>query len=121
MHADEASALPIGERVETYEIAGHLGQGGFGITYKVFDRGLNTHFALKEFFPADLVARDGNALRLLAKNRAEADFQWARRKFFDEARLLAKLEHPNIVTVRRVFEANNTVYMLLDFVPGSTL
>lgn len=122
MHADESSALPVGSRVESYEIVSRLGQGGFGITYKVLDHGLNAHFALKEFFPSDLVARDGSALRLLAKNRADTDFQWARRKFFDEARLLAQLDHhPNIVKVRRVFEANNTVYMLLDFIPGSTL
>ena len=121
MHADDDTALPIGEHVDAYEIVDRLGRGGFGITYKVFDQGLNSHFALKEFFPADLVARDGSALRLLAKNRADADYQWARRKFLDEARLLAQLSHPNIVNVCRVLEANNTVYMLLDFIPGGTL
>ena len=121
MHADDDAALPIGEHIDAYEIVDHLGRGGFGITYKVFDQGLNNHFALKEFFPADLVARDGSALKLLAKNRADADYQWARRKFLDEARLLAQLSHPNIVNVCRVFEANNTVYMLLDFIPGGTL
>jgi serine/threonine protein kinase len=121
MHADDDAALPIGEHIDAYEIVDRLGRGGFGITYKVFDQGLNSHFALKEFFPADLVSRDGSALKLLAKNRADADYQWARRKFLDEARLLAQLSHPNIVNVCRVLEANNTVYMLLDFIPGSTL
>lgn len=115
------AVLPLGARVDAYEIVGHLGRGGFGITYKVLGATGNEHFALKEFFPADLVARDGGVLRLLTKTRAEADYQWARRKFLDEARLLTELNHPNIVRVRRVFEANNTVYMLLDFVPGSTL
>lgn len=115
------AVLPLGARVDAYEIVGHLGRGGFGITYKVFDAASGEHFALKEFFPADLVARDGGVLRLLTKTRAEADYQWARRKFLDEARLLTELNHPNIVRVRRVLEANNTVYMLLDFIPGGTL
>lgn len=121
MHDIDASVLPIGTYVDAYEIVGHLGRGGFGITYKVFDPGLNSYFALKEFFPTDLVARDGKVLKLLAKSRAEADYQWARRKFVDEAQLLAQLSHPNIVNVRRILEDNNTVYMLLDFIPGSTL
>lgn len=121
MREDDSSLLAVGARVDTYEIIGHLGRGGFGITYKVFDPGLGKDFALKEFFPADLVTREGSSVRIMSKGRAEADYQWGRRKFFDEARLLAQLNHPNIVKVQRVFEANNTAYMLLDFVPGSTL
>lgn len=121
MQDDDGSQLALGARVDSYEIVGLLGRGGFGITYKVFDPGLGKEFALKEFFPADLVTRDGSAVKITSKGRAEADYQWGRRKFFDEARLLAQLSHPNIVRVQRVFEANNTAYMLLDFVPGSTL
>lgn len=118
---EDGSLLPRGAHVDAYEIVDILGRGGFGITYRVFDPALDSDLALKEFFPSDMVVRDGSALKLLAKGRGEADYQWARRKFLDEARLLAQLEHPNIVKVRRVFEANNTVYMLLDFVPGHTL
>lgn len=74
MPENDASVLPIGARIDCYEIVGHLGRGGFGITYKVFDPGLNAHFALKEFFPSDFVSRDGSALKLLAKGRAEEDY-----------------------------------------------
>lgn len=121
MRENDSSLLAVGTHVDTYEIVGILGQGGFGITYKVFDPGLGKHFALKEFFPSDLVYREGRSVRISSKGRAESDYQWGRRKFFDEARLLARLNHPNIVKVQRVFEANNTAYMLLDFVPGPTL
>lgn len=121
MDYQDAALLPIGAWVDQYEIVGHLGQGGFGITYKVNDASLEAILALKEFCPSGLVVRDGERLRLAGRVGSDADYQWARRKFHDEARLLAQLNHTNIVRVRRVFEANNTAYMLLDFVPGSTL
>ena len=98
-----------------------LGRGGFGITYLVRDEGLEKDFALKEFFPEDLVRREGTSIRFAAKPNSESDYRWGLKKFYDEARLLAQFSHPNIVNVRRVFEANNSAYMLLDFVNGGTL
>ena len=95
-----------------------LGRGGFGITYLVRDEGLEKDFALKEFFPEDLVRREGTSIRFTAKPNSEADYRWGLKKFYDEARLLAQFNHSNIVNVRRVFEANNSAYMLLDFVNG---
>ena len=114
-------ALAVGQMVGRYRVAAILGRGGFGITYLVRDEGLDKDFALKEFFPEDLVLREGTSLRFAAKPNSEADYQWGLRKFYDEARLLAQFNHSNIVNVRRVFEANKTAYMLLDFVKGSTL
>jgi tRNA A-37 threonylcarbamoyl transferase component Bud32 len=117
----DPSVLPPGTKIDQYVIAHVLGRGGFGITYLVRDEGLDKDFALKEFFPEDLVLREGTSLRIAAKPNSEADYQWGLRKFYDEARLLAQFNHSNIVNVRRVFEANKTAYMLLDFVKGSTL
>ncbi len=117
----DPSVLPPGTRIDQYVISHVLGRGGFGITYLVRDEGLDKDFALKEFFPEDLVVREGISLRFAAKPNSEADYKWGLRKFYDEARLLAQFSHSNIVNVRRVFEANKTAYMLLDFVKGSTL
>lgn len=119
--AQDDSVLPPGTRIDQYEIVSLLGRGGFGITYLVRDDALQKEFALKEFFPEDLVRRDGASIRFAAKTNSENDYKWGLRKFYDEARLLAQFNHPNIVSVRRVFEANSTAYMLLDFVRGSTL
>ncbi|HJU31682.1 MAG TPA: protein kinase [Hyphomicrobiaceae bacterium] len=119
-YVDPATLKP-GTKVDHYAISGVLGRGGFGITYLVHDESLQKDFALKEFFPEDLVVREGTAIRFTAKPHSEADYRWGLRKFYDEARLLAQFSHPNIVSVRRVFEQNNTAYMLLDFVRGSTL
>ena len=65
--------------------------------------------------------REGTSIRFTARPHSESDYRWGLKKFYDEARLLAQFSHTNIVSVRRVFEGNNTAYMLLDFVRGSTL
>ena len=46
-----------------------LGRGGFGITYLVRDEGLEKDFALKEFFPEDLVRREGTSLRFTGQGQ----------------------------------------------------
>jgi serine/threonine protein kinase len=120
MDARDETVLPAGTRIDQYVITGILGRGGFGITYLIRDEMLNAEFALKEFFPEDLVRREGLSLKFLSRANAEEDYRWGLRKFFDEARLLAQFNHPNIIGVRRVFEANDTAYMVLDLVRGMT-
>ncbi len=117
----DISTLSAGTKIDQYVVTRVLGRGGFGITYLVHDESLQKDFALKEFFPEDLVIREGSAIRFTAKPHSESDYLWGLKKFYDEARLLAQFNHANIVSVRRVFEANNSAYMLLDFVKGSTL
>src|SRR5262245_20791463 len=108
MNYQDTSVLPSGTKVDQYVVTSVLGRGGFGITYLVRDGALEKDFALKEFFPEDLVRRDGTSIRFAAKPNSESDYKWGLRKFFDEARLLAQFNHNNIINVRRVFEANNT-------------
>lgn len=120
MEVQNEAVLPPGTRIDQYVITGVLGRGGFGITYRIKDEMLNKEFALKEFFPEDLVRRDGPRLRFLSRANAEEDYRWGLKKFFDEARLLAQFNHPNIIGVRRVFELNDTAYMVLDLVRGMT-
>jgi len=121
MNYHDTSALTPGTRIDQYAISDLLGRGGFGITYPVRDEALQRDFALKEFFPEGLVRREGTSVRFVSTPNSEDDYRWGLRKFYDEARLLAQFSHPNIVSVRRVFEANNSAYMLLDFVKGRTL
>jgi tRNA A-37 threonylcarbamoyl transferase component Bud32 len=121
MSDQDPALLPLGTKIDQYTITRVLGRGGFGITYLVRDEGLDKDFALKEFFPEDLVRREGTSLRFTARPNSESDYKWGLKKFHDEARLLAQFHHANIVNVRRVFEFNNSAYMLLDFVNGSTL
>src|SRR5204863_278522 len=47
-------------------------------------------------------------------------FEWGRANFLQEARTLARFEHPSIVRVTRVFEANSTAYMVMRFEQGQS-
>src|SRR5690349_8146492 len=51
-------------------------------------------------------------------DRHAKTFQWGRSSFLEEARTLARFEHPSIVRVTRVFEANSTAYMVMRFERG---
>jgi serine/threonine protein kinase len=117
MDADAPSVLSPGTKIAEYVISSVLGRGGFGITYLVNNPSQQREFALKEFFPEGLVTRHGTDIRI--KN--EHDFRWAMKRFFDEASLLAQFNHSNIISIRRVFQANSTAYLLLDYIKGKTL
>lgn len=104
-----------------YRIGGVLGQGGFGITYKAEDLRLSAPVAIKEFFPSELAVRDASATVEPRSLRDRAVLEWGRVKFLDEAKTLARFRHSSIVRVSRLFEANNTAYMVLDFEMGPNL
>ena len=117
-------ALAVGSLLHSggFRIEGVLGQGGFGITYRGQDTGLQRKVAIKEFFPF------GAALRIASDNRLEptgglsrAEFEKMRAQFFEEARTLARFNHPGIVNVYTVFQEKNTAYMVMEFLRGKSL
>mgnify|MGYP000108321578 CR=1 FL=1 len=112
-------ALPKGTTLLNgrYVIEGYLGQGGFGITYKATDTRLSRPVAIKEFFLYGECVRQGKNVVPMKPQ----DYQDFRRKFIEEARILAKIKHPNKVEVYDVFEENNTAYMVMEFIEGKNL
>jgi serine/threonine protein kinase len=113
-------ALPIGHRLHWYVLEGVLGQGGFGITYLARDSNLDRAVAIKEFLPADVALRDGQTVRARTQSHQER-YRGGLERFIDEARTLARFDHPHIVRVHSVFEANGTAYMVMRFEEGETL
>jgi serine/threonine protein kinase len=97
-----------------------LGQGGFGITYLGSDTHLQRPVAIKEYFPQGYAARQSNTV-VPAGTMARADYQSAKAKFLEEARVLAQFQHPGIVHVYTSFEENNTAYMVMEYLKGKTL
>lgn len=115
-------ALPLNSKLgnERYVVEKVLGAGGFGITYKAFDRILQRSVAIKEFFPNPGCIRQGRSV-FPAGNFNIQTYQEAKQEFIREAQLLAKFNHPNIVKVYDYFEENNTAYMVMEFVEGKSL
>jgi predicted Ser/Thr protein kinase len=87
----------------TYEIERELGRGGMGIVYLARQRSLDRRVALK-------VLRPG-----------ERTFGPLLRRFLDEAQHLARLQHPNIVSIHEVGNAAGEPYFTMDFIDGETL
>jgi serine/threonine protein kinase len=98
-----------------------LGQGGFGITYLARDTNLNREVAVKEYFPASFATRaaDHSVAPLSAEQHDH--FTWGLRRFIDEGQTLARFDHPAIVRVLSVFEANGTAYMVMRYEHGRPL
>ncbi len=118
---DNTIALPRGYQLQEYRIDSTLGVGGFGLTYLATDANLNMQVAIKEYLPGDLATRgDDHSIRSRSEQTLEK-FTWGRNRFLDESRTLASFRHPNIVRVMRFFEANETAYMVMEFVAGQPL
>ncbi len=86
-----------------YRILGELGRGGMGVVYHAMDSVLQREVALKEL-PLQLGGRTDLAQR-----------------FRQEARVLAKLSHPNIVQVHDLIEDGGRLWIALEYVPGGTV
>lgn len=90
-----------------YRIVKPLGEGGMGAVYRAWDLRLKVPIALKEMRPQP--GLDDELLKGL------------RQQFQQEASVLARLIHPNLVRVTDYFEDSNMVFLVMDFVPGENL
>ena len=118
---DNIRALPEGTRLEEYRIEGVLGAGGFGITYRATDANLHKVVAVKEYLPTEFATRAQDSTVVPNSSADARDYAWGLQRFLDEARTLARFDHPNLNKVHRFFEANGTAYLVLDYVEGETL
>lgn len=101
-----------------YVVGRVLGQGGFGITYVGLDKWLQKRVAIKEYVPVALVTRDFHTSFIIPLKKQEIAFAHGLKLFIDEARHLAKFNHPHIVRVINFFEENQTGYMVMDYLDG---
>ena len=119
-------------RNHKYSIVKVLGQGGFGITYlakmrtvvsgALGEMDIEVDVAIKEFFIKDRLVRAADTNRVTSPSEGSAELvERYRRKFVKEARNIASMSHPNIVKVTDVFEENDTVYYVMQFLPGGSL
>jgi formylglycine-generating enzyme required for sulfatase activity/tRNA A-37 threonylcarbamoyl transferase component Bud32 len=119
---DSRSTLPPNTiLVDGFRIERFIGAGGFGITYLGEDLHLGTTVAIKEYYPDEFGDRDATLSVRPKTDRHRQTFEWGRTSFLQEARMLARFRHPSIVRITRVFEANATAYMVMEFEEGRSL
>ena len=106
-----------------YMLGRVLGEGGFGITYIGRDLRLDMKIAVKEYYPKEQAMRNtssSTALISYGGNTAHS-FERGKKRFLSEARTLAKLiKHKTIVGVSDFFEENNTAYIVMEYIEGTT-
>ncbi|MBW8847421.1 MAG: serine/threonine protein kinase [Burkholderiales bacterium] len=118
---DTVNALPPGTRFGELEILGTLGAGGFGIVYLARDHSLEREVAIKEYMPSQFAQRDGRSQVSVRSMSMKETFELGRRSFVNEARLLARFDHPSLLKVYRFWEANGTAYMAMPRLVGRNL
>ncbi len=119
--ARQTIALPPGYILEGYRVERVLGEGGFGITYLAVDVESGKEVAIKELLPRNIATRTHGSQVVPFDYQTVDAFAWALDSFMNEARTLARLAHPNLVPIHRLFRANSTAYMVMDYVDGHSL
>lgn len=119
LHIDAGTVL-----AERYLIGNALGFGGFGVTYIGYDRKLKRRVAIKEYLPSEFATRALHQPEVMINNneKKKQQFSDGMKKFIDEAKSLAKLSSlDGIVHIYDSFEANNTAYIVMEYLEGETL
>ena len=117
----DGDALAPETRLEEFAIERVLGAGGFGVTYLAWDVELERRVAVREYLPYEWGSRQADG-GVGPRSTAHAkDYRWGLQRFLEEARVLARLDHPNVVRVHRVVKAWGTAYMVTEYVEGRSL
>src|SRR5262245_56267463 len=94
--------VKVGDLFRHYRVIERVGEGGMGVVYKAHDTALDRQVALKFMLASGLDSEDGIRLRR-------------------EARALAALNHPNILTIHDIGEADGLPFLVLEWVEGGAL
>jgi serine/threonine protein kinase len=112
--------LPEGSALQKYRIDRVLATGGFSFVYLAHDE-KNRRVAIKEYLPSTLPLRVNGGAQAQLPEEDLARFRVGMKCFFDEAAVLARLSHPNVISVLDFFRANDTVYLVMRHERGRSL
>lgn len=120
MASQNNAPLPDGLEIAGYRIVKKIASGGFSIVYLAYDEDGNA-VAIKEYLPSSLVLRQpGELVPAISADNLPV-FRIGLKCFFEEGRALARISHPNVVSVVNFFRANDTVYMVMAYESGRSL
>ncbi len=91
-------------KIGRFAILNHLGEGGMGVVYAAYDDKLDRKVAVK-----------------VLRGEATQTDETGRARLLREAQAMARLSHPNIVTVHEVGEHEGSVFVAMEFVRGKSL
>jgi serine/threonine protein kinase len=97
--------MSMRESVARYRIVSTLGRGSMGLVYLAEDPLLNRRVAIKM---VDLAEDGGN-------------WEDSRERLLRDAKAVANLSHPNIVTVHDVVEEGSSAFIVMEYIEGDTL
>jgi serine/threonine protein kinase len=120
MAAQNNAPLPDGLEIAGYRIVKKIASGGFSIVYLAYDEDGNA-VAIKEYLPSSLALRQPGELVPAISADNLSVFRIGLKCFFEEGRALARISHPNVVSVVNFFRANDTVYMVMAYESGRSL
>ena len=124
---EQSYYLPAGTRLnnERYVLGQAVNNGGFGIIYRAWDEVLQRVVAIKECYPASLVARPiGSKSVVVNSSRAERydEYQQILDDYVLEATIMSRFSKTkNICNVYEHFKENNTAYIVMEFLDGQDL
>ena len=98
---EEPPSLPPGTVIGRFEIVRELGRGGFGVVYEARDRDLGRQVAVKVVRPGRIKEEAGKVSR--------------------EAEVIARLAHPNLVTLHDVGQSDGRPFLVFELLRGRTL
>lgn len=107
-----------------YVIQEVLGQGGFGITYLGIDKLYGNKVAIKEYYPQKIAMRKAQYEDVVTVTSIEEknNYNKGKKRFLDEAQVMARFnKNEGIVKILDFFEANNTAYIVMEYLEGITL
>ena len=107
-----------------YVIQEVLGQGGFGITYLGIDKLYGNKVAIKEYYPQEIAMRKAQYEDVVTVTSIEEknNYDKGKKRFLDEAQVMARFnKNEGIVKILDFFEANNTAYIVMEYLEGISL
>lgn len=120
-YQNEWNYLQTGTIIDQYMIERELAHGGFSSVYLARQLKDQVQVAIKEYLPRKFAHRTWNNIVVPHSDETKPLFLRGRALFFEEAKVLAKLKHHNIVDVTNFFQENETVYMVMTYDYGVTL
>jgi len=109
---DHRQALSKNIILDGYRISTLIGRGSFSLVYGAIELKTGRKVVVKEYFPKHYAKRNKSNRVIPISTKKELVFHEGLKQFFSEARMLKKIQHPNVLSTHSFFKANNSAYLV---------